>query len=205
MGLIPDSGVRMEIRKVFILFFDVIVKLWHVLYTKVLNKRTWIIDGWPLASIFLQFRRICSVPSHKSTVIPRCSGSLASEINTLACWLLPLLRGQVTMFTLTFPLARSKVVRLWKSGRMAALISNHNNRLSLGLRRLGHCYYGNNCLLRKLLRVWEESKLTDGVRMVCSCPMRTQKCPSYNSLWPLLNYSARDLIIMQTYCCIVCL
>lgn len=108
---------------------------------------------------FLELRGICSVLSLcESTVMPLCAGTLASEINTLACWFLPLLRSQRAVFTLISPSARSKVVWLQKSGRMATLIFNHNNRLTLELRHLGHFYYGNNCLLCKLLRVWKEKK-----------------------------------------------
>ena len=114
---------------------------------------------WMNSCLNFPLRGICSVLSLcGSTVMPFCAESLASEINTLACRCLPSLRGQRPMFTLTFPSARSKVVWLWKSGRMATLISNHNNRLTMELRRLGHFYHGNNCLLGKLLRVWKEKK-----------------------------------------------
>lgn len=137
--------------------------------------------------------------------MPLYTGWLANEINTVACWFLPLLRGQRTMFTLTFPSARSKVVWLWKSGRMATLISNHNNRLTLELRHLGHFYHGNNCLLCKLLRVWKEKKSSQTEWEWFASAQWKLKSPRYNSSWPPLNYSARDLVIIQIYCCSLCL
>ena len=100
---------------------------------------------------------------------------------------------------------RSKVVWLWKSGRMATLISNHNNRLTMELRQLGHFYYGNNCLLYKLLRVWKEKKAHRQSENGLFLPSENSKSPRYSSSWPPLNYSPRDLVIIQTYCCILCL
>ena len=161
---------------------------------------------WMNSCLNFPLRGICSVLSLRgSTVMPFCAESLASEINTLACRCLPSLRGQRTMFTLIFPSARSKVVWLWKSGRMATLISNHNNRLTMELRRLGHFYYGNNCLLGKLLRVWKDKKAHRQSEKGLFLPSENSKSPRCSSSWPPLNYSPRDLVIIQTYCCILCL
>ena len=131
---------------------------------------------WMNSCLNFPLRRICRVLSLcGSTVMPFCAESLASEINPLACWCLPSFRGQRTMFTLTFPSARSKVVWLWKSGRMATLISNHNNRLTVELRRLGHFYLEITVYWVNYLESGSKKKLTDRVRMVCFCPVKTQK------------------------------
>lgn len=131
---------------------------------------------WMNSCLNFPLRRICRVLSLcRSTVMPFCAESLASGINPLACWCLPSFRGQRTVFTLTFPSARSKVVWLWKSGRMATLISNHNNRLTVELRRLGHFYLEITVYWVNYLESGRKKKLTDRVRMVCFCPVKTQK------------------------------